>query len=98
MLFGHGNGGSLHPIVQTLVGLGILPVTSDDIPGHSLPDADEAMRPVTVDSLVQVHEVHVDLVVGDLLVVLDSQMAPELLQVHKAVDSHFGGGRRCNTM
>ena len=41
--------------------------------------------------LVQVHEVHVDLVVGDLLVVLGRQMAVGLLEIGKPVDPHFAG-------
>ena len=42
--------------------------------------------------LVQVHEVHVDLFVGDLPVVLGGKVAVGLLEAGKAVDPHLGGG------
>ena len=48
------------------------------------------MLPVAVSGLVQVHEVHVDLVIGDLQIILGCQMAVWLLQVGKAVDPHLG--------
>ena len=43
-------------------------------------------------SLIQVHKVHVDLLVGDLAVILGGQVAIGLLQQIKAVDPHFARG------
>ena len=86
----HANGG-LHPAADAVQDLGILPVACDDLPGHPQPSSNEAMLPVTMGGLVQIHEIHVDLVVGDLLVVLGSKVAVRLLQVCQTVDPHFRG-------
>ena len=52
------------------------------------------MLTVAVGGLVEVHEVHVDLVVGDLAVILGREVAVRLLQIDKAVDPHLGGAER----
>ena len=44
--------------------------------------------------MVEVHEVHVDLFIGNFLIILGSKMAPGLPEVHKAVDPHLAGGER----
>ena len=49
------------------------------------------MLAVAVGGLVQIHEVHVDLFIGNLAVVLGGKVAVGLLQVGKAVDPHFAG-------
>ena len=87
---GHTHSGP-HPGTQALLDVLILPVTGDDLAGHPQPGGDEAVLPVAVGGLVEVHEVHVDLIVGDLTVVLGGKMAVGLLEIHKAVDPHLGG-------
>ena len=86
----HAHGG-FHPVAQTLKAPFILPVARNDLPGHTQPGGDEAVFPVTVGSLVQVHEVHIDFFIGDLQIVLGGEVAIGLLQIHKAVDPHLGG-------
>ena len=49
------------------------------------------MLPVTVGSLVQVHEVHVDLLIGDLPIILGRQMAVGLLQQIESMNPHLAG-------
>ena len=83
--------GSFHPVTQSLLDGFILPIPGDDLPRHSQPGGDEAVLPVAVGGLIQVHKVHVDLIVGDPQVILGSQVAIGLLQIYQAVDPHFGG-------
>ena len=85
---GHAHGGA-HPAAQTLLDFLILPVAGNDLAGHPQPGGDEPVLAVAVGGLVQIHEVHVDLLVGDLAVVLGGKVAVGLLQVHKAVDPHL---------
>ena len=86
----HADGGA-HPAAQTLLDFLILPVPGDDLARHPQPGRQEPVLPVAVGGLVQVHEIHVDLLVGDLAVVLGGKMAVGLLQIHKAVDPHLAG-------
>ena len=81
-----------HPGGQLVLHRLVLPVAGDDLPGQTHPGPDEAVLPVAVGGLVQVHEVHVDLLVGDLPVVLGGQMAVGLLQQAEAVNPHLAGG------
>ena len=84
----HADGG-LHPITQALEASFVLPVPRNDLPRHSQPGGDEAVLPVTMGGLVQVHEVHIDFFIGDFQIVLGGEVAIGLLQIHKAVDPHF---------
>ena len=70
----------------------VLPVAGHDLAGLAQAGADEAVLTVAVGGLVEVHEVHVDFVVRDLLVVLGGKVAPGLLQVAQPVDPHLGRG------
>ena len=80
-----------HPVCNAFVDLLILPVPGDDLARHAQACSDEAVLPVAMGGLVEVHEVHVDLLVGDLFVVLGGQMAVGLLQGSEAVDPHLAG-------
>ena len=53
----------------------ILPVARDHLARHAQAGGDEPVLAVAVGGLVEVHEVHVDLLVGDLAVVLGGEMA-----------------------
>ena len=81
-----------HPGANAGLHVLILPVAGDDLARHAQTRGDEAVLAVAMGRLVQVHEVHVDLVVGDLAVVLGGEMQVGLLQVSKAVDPHLGRG------
>ena len=87
---GHAHGGA-HPATQPVLHRLVLPVAGDDLAGGAQPCPDEAVLPVAVGGLVQVHEVHVDFFIGDGAVVLGGKMAPGLLQAGKAVDPHLRG-------
>ena len=80
-----------HPVAQLPEDLLVLPVARDHLARHAQAGGDEPVLAVAVGGLVEVHEVHVDLLVGDLAVVLGGEVAVGLLQVHKAVDPHLGG-------
>ena len=74
-LFGNGYANHcIHPVAQLPVDFLIPPVARDDLPGHTQTGGDEAVLPVAVGGLVQVHEVHVDLVVGYVHIVLGGQI------------------------
>ncbi|MNE55251.1 hypothetical protein D3C80_1500770 [compost metagenome] len=53
---------------------------------------DEAVLTVTMRSLVEVHEIHVDGCPRNALIVLGSQVQKRLLQQLGAADPHFGRG------
>ena len=84
----HAHGGA-HPVGEALYNLFILPVPGDDLPGHPQTGGDEAVLPVPMGRLIQIHEVHVDLLVGDLHIVLGGQMAVGLLEGCQAVNPHL---------
>ena len=88
---GHADGGA-HPAAQALLNGLVLPVAGDDLARHAQARGDEAVLAVAMGGLVQVHEVHVDLFVGDLQVVLRGKVAVGLLQVGEAVDPHLARG------
>ena len=52
---------------------------------------DKAVFAVAVGCLVEVHEIHVDLIIGKLLVCLGVEMKKGLSEFLKALDPHFGG-------
>ena len=78
--------GDALPLAELGEGDGILPVTKDDlvVPAHAGKDVPELA--LTVGGLVLVHEVHVDGVVRDLLVVLRRKLAQRLAEVLQAQD------------
>ena len=86
--------GDLHPAGQTLLHVAVLPVTGNDLARSAQAGADEAVLAVAVGSLIQVHEVHVDLFVRDLTVILRGEVAPRLLEQLQTVDPHLGRGER----
>ena len=78
-----------HPLGNALLDLRILPVAGYDLARHAHPGSDETVFTVAVGCLVEVHEIHVDLLVGDLQVVLCGKVAVRLLQIGEAVDPHL---------
>ena len=83
--------GDAHPVAELLLGLGVLPEAEDDlvVPAHAGEDVPELA--LAVGGLVLVHEVHVDGVVGDLLVVLRRELAQGLPEILQAQDVGLGG-------
>ena len=84
--------GGAHPCGQLVLHRSILPVTGHHLARQAHTSADKAVLTVAMGSLIQVHKVHVDLLVGDLAVILGGQVAIGLLQQIKAVDPHFARG------
>ena len=60
----HAHGG-LHPAADPLPDGQLLPVPGNNLPGHPKPGGNKPVFPVAVGGLVQVHEIHVNLLVGD---------------------------------
>jgi hypothetical protein len=71
--------------------LRVLPMTDHDRAIHAQARADEPVLPVAVGRLVQVHEIHVDLVPRQLAVELRVQVRQRLLQAREPRDPHLGG-------
>ena len=89
---GHGGAdGGPHPEADALLNCFILPVPGDNLPWHSQAGAKKTVFPVAVGSLIQIHEVHVDLLVGDLLVILRCEVAIGFLKVDETIDPHLAG-------
>ncbi len=82
-------GGHAGPHGNLLLGLGVLPVTDDDLALHAHPGADVAELDVAVGALVQVHEVHVDVTPRNLRVVLGVEVEEGLLQGLEPLDPHL---------
>ena len=57
----------------------ILPMTNDHLPVQAHPGPDESVLAVTVRGLIEIHEVHVDFLIGDFDIVLSGKMAIRLL-------------------
>ena len=70
----------------------MLVVSRNDLVGDAESRKDVAVLSVAVRRLVQVHEIHVDLVVGKLLIRLGVQMQQGLGQDLKALDPHLCRG------
>ena len=75
----HADGG-LHPAADAGLHVLVLPVTGDDLARLAESGSDEAVLAVAVRGLIEVHEVHVDLFVGNLAVILRGKMQPRLLR------------------
>ncbi len=72
--------------------LGVLPVAGNHLAVDAKPGHHVAKLPVAVGGLVFVHEVHVDVVIGDFFVILGEQVEHGLAVFLKAPDPGFGGG------
>lgn len=70
---GHADG-RLHPAADARLHVLILPVPGDDLARLAKSCADEAVLTVTVRCLIEVHEVHVDLFIGNFAVILRGEM------------------------
>jgi hypothetical protein len=84
--------GRASPGGQPLPHLGVGAVPDDDLPSQAHAGVQEARLAVAVGGLVEVHEVHVDGVPGQVAVVLGVQVAERLGQRREAGDPHAGGG------
>ena len=84
------SGAHAGPDGDAALGFGALPVADHDFARDAHPGADVPELDVAVGALVEVHEIHVDLVPGDLGVVLGMEMEQRLAQVLQALDPHLG--------
>ena len=90
-LAGVGQGGThARPDGDAALGFGALPVADHDFARDAHAGADVPELDVAVGALVEVHEVHVDIIPGDLGVVLGVEVEKRLLQVLQALDPHLG--------
>ena len=83
-----------HPPGQPLLRLRLLPMADDHFARLPQPRADVAELAVAVRRLVQVHEVHVDRVPGQIAIELRMQMGQRLLQRLEARDPHLRRRKR----
>ena len=89
---GHGNANRRsHPAAQPLRRGRVLPIARDDFPRQAQPCPRETMLPVSMRRLVQVHEIHIDLVIGDIPVILRHKMAVGLPQSLQTAEPHLAG-------
>ena len=86
----HAHGG-FHPIADAGLHLRILPISRHHLARFAQAGTDEPVLAVAVRRLVEVHKIHVDLIVRDLAVILRGEMQPRLLQIFQPRDPHFGG-------
>ena len=84
-------GSHTSPNGNLLLSLFILPVAANHLTGNAHTGADMTELDVTVSTLVQVHEIHVDLIPGDLSVILCVEMEQRLLQCLQTLDPHLCG-------
>ena len=81
-----------HPAAELAQYVLILPVAGYDLARQAHTRPDEPVLTVAVGGLVEVHEVHVYLFVGDAAVVLRGEVTPRLLQGAEAVYPHLARG------
>ena len=74
---------------QLFLNVRVLPETCDDFAGGSESCAYESVFTVSVSGLIEIHEVHIDLIIRDFAVILCCEMAPSLLEVSESVNPHF---------
>ena len=83
------------PGADALLDLGVGPVADHDLALEAHPGRHEPELPVAVGGLVEVHEVHVDRVPGDLAVVLGVEVEERPLQGLEARRSTSWPARTC---
>ena len=88
LLPGEGHGG---PGGQAAAHPGVFPVADDHPAGDAHPGEHMAELAPAVGGLVQVHEVHIDRLPGDVAVELGVQVADRFFQLVESADPHFRG-------
>ena len=92
-VFGNADGlGDLGELTDLLDYFVMLIIACHDLVRDAQLGKDEAVLTVTVGCLVEVHEVHVDLIIGKLLICLCVQVQEGLSQLLQALDPHLGRG------
>ena len=84
--------GGAGPGGEAVEGMGIFPVAGDHFTIEAHAAHDEAEFPVAVCALVKVHEIHIDLVPGDVPVELGMQVKEGFVENAESADPHFCGG------
>ena len=77
------------PYSNLLLSLLVLPITTNNFAGDAHTSADMSELDVTMSTLVEVHEVHVDLAPGNLGVILGVEVKQRLLQLLQTLDPHL---------
>ena len=83
-----------HPGADAVLDLRVGPMADDDLARETHAGVDEARLPVAVRGLVQVHEVHVDRVPGQVTIELGVKMDERLLKRVQPAHPHFRGRKR----
>src|SRR5262249_28755227 len=68
------------PDVDLVAHRRVFPVADHDLPRQPQPRADKSELAVAVRRLIQIHKVHIDLVPGNVAVILRMQMEERLMQ------------------
>ena len=84
-------GSHARPYGNSLLSLGALPVTDNNLAGNTHAAADMTELDVAVSRLVEVHEVHVDGVPWEVSIILGVEVEQRLLQCLQTLDPHLGG-------
>ncbi len=85
-------GGNPHPDGNLSLCFFILPVTGDYFPVFAHPGHHMSEFPVSVRTLVEVHEIHIHGVPGNLFIELRMEMQQRLVKRLQSMDPHFGRG------
>ena len=83
--------GNTLPYGDFLLCLGVGPVADNHLAAQTHAGADVSEFAVAVSALVEVHEVHVDLVPGNLGIELGVEMQQRLGELLQAMNPHFSG-------
>ena len=79
------------PNGNLLLGSLVFPVAANHLAGDTHTGADVSELDIAVRTLVQVHEVHVHRLPGNLSVVLGVEVEHRLLQLLQTLDPHLSG-------
>ncbi len=85
-------GGGAGPGVQPVEGMWVLPVAGDHFAIQAHAAHDEAEFSVAVSALVEVHEIHIDLLPGDVPIELGVQVEQWFMEDAQSADPHFCRG------
>ena len=78
------------PNGNLLLSLLVFPIAANHLTGDAHTGADVSELDIAVSTLVEVHEVHVDLAPGDLSVILSVEVEQRLLQLLQTLNPHLG--------
>ena len=83
--------GYASPNGNLLLGCLVFPIAANHLARYTHTGADMSELDVSVGALVQVHEVHIHRLPGDLGIILCVEVEERLLQILQTLDPHLGG-------